>query len=160
MEIETKLNVPAGFPYAGKVFLLQSLAEGKFLLSNGFVIEALADQIDKNCLFQLVALPTNEIKIFSIAKQMFVSAIGPTRQLAARVQDERWSRFTIEYLEAIGAFTIKSSHPSAAASPYVSVVGPGRNLYVCDAAPQQGWSYFQPFVPTGMPATNVDQFMP
>lgn len=160
MEIDTKANVPSGFPYAGKVFVFQNLAEGKFVMANGKSIAAVGDQIDKLCMFQFVALPTNEIKIFSVGKQAFISAIGQGWPLRAEVEDDSWSRFTVEYIAAVGAFTIKSTQPIAAGSPYVSVAGGGKGLRICEATPRERWSYFQPFVPTGIPVTNLDQFMP
>jgi hypothetical protein len=160
MDIETKANVPAGFPYAGKIFVFQNIAEGKFVIANGKSIAAVGDQIDKMCLFQFVALPTNEVKIFSIGRQSFISAIGQGWPLNAQVEDDTWSRFVVEYIADIGAFTIKSTQPIAAGSPYVSVVGNGKGLRICEATPREKWSYFQPFIPNGTPATSLDQFMP
>lgn len=161
MEIET--NVPTGFPYAGKVFIFQNMAEGKFVTTSGNESRALTasgSKIDKYCYFQFVALPTNEVKIFSIGNQSFVSAIGEGWPLFAEVEDDSWSRFTINYRKDIGAFTIKSTQPIAASGAYVSVADSGKLLRICEVAPREKWSYFQPFIPTGVPATNLDQFMP
>ncbi|MBK5400452.1 hypothetical protein JFU47_27670 [Pseudomonas sp. TH39(2020)] len=161
MEIETKNNVPAGFPYGGKVFAFANLAEGKFITatSNRQLI-ASAQSIDKFCHFQFVALPTNEVKIFSIGHQSFVSAIGSEWPLFARVEDETWSRFIVEYNASIGAFTIKSTQALAASSSYVSVADAGKRVRICEATPREKWSYFQPYIPNGVPATNIGQFMP
>lgn len=161
MEIETKTNVPTDFPYAGKVFVFQNIAEGKFVTASGNrALTASGSSIDKFCLFQFVALPTNEVKIFSIGNQSFVSAIGAGWPLFAEVEDDSWSRFTIDYIRKIGAFTIKSTQPLSANSSYISVADAGKKLRVCEATPREKWSYFQPFIPTGVPATNLDQFMP
>jgi len=160
MELENKANVPTGFPYAGKVFIFQNLAQGQFVTINGKALTATGSAIDKFCLFQFVALPTNEVKIFSIGKQSFVSAIGAGWPLLAAVEDDSWSRFTIDYISSIGAFTIKSTQPIAANSAYVSAADASKNLKICEATPREGWSYFQPFLPTGVPATKLDQFMP
>lgn len=165
MELETKDKVPAGFPYAGKVFVFQNLAEGKFVQveRSEKLLSATATSINEAgefCLFQFVALPTGDVKLFSVGQGAFVSGIGPGWRLSAEVQDDTWSRFTVDYNQSIGAFILRSTQPIAASGPYVSVVDAPKHLRICEAQPRERWSYFQPFVPNGVPATDIAQFMP
>lgn len=162
MEIEKRNFAPPGFPFAGKVFVIESLAEGRFVsaTSPSAEVTALAGQITQECHFQVIRLPSGEVKLFSNYVKSFLSGVGAGWVLHAEVGDETWSRFKLDYDSSLGAFTLQSTQEIAKNGSYVSVVSSKKHLRIAEATPRDRWSYFRPYTLEGVPALNLDEWIP
>ncbi|MBT2333608.1 hypothetical protein J7E49_06785 [Variovorax paradoxus] len=163
-------SVPSGSPpiYSEEhllgedVFFLVSMLNGKFLTPgarNSDPITALGDHGGKEQLFQFVRHPDGVVKIWNLAFGAFVSAVGDKWPLQPRVGDEDWSHFALKVIPPNGQLTIRCLHPIAASGPWVSVplnYPEDARIRVCEVAPREKNSYFQPYAPKSLGPVDAD----
>jgi len=95
----------------------------------------------------------------NLALANFLSAVGEGWPLQPRVIDEDWSHFELTVVPPNGQLNIRSLHPIAASSPWVSVplnYHADDRIRICELKPRPKHSYFQPYTPASRGAVDAD----
>lgn len=173
IELATSKDAIPGTAFAGKVFCIQNLMEGVFIDCGGYGVPlvGLTSELKESSLFQLVALPSGEVQLFSRKANSFVSGVNegtpqhPTYPvLQGIVGDEMWSRFILTWDASDATFTLMSSYNKH----YVSLMADTRHLRLLTPEPpikgknKDGawWFHFRPYTVTGIPYLNTDEWKP